>query len=226
MKNRKWILTTCLTALLAAAALIPGGRAAGTAYAEGTGFSVDATPFQAKVVAGSQGYASSMQTVYASWEATDRTLSQEEARAILGASGQVDVYMADIGLYLADTKERVSLADGASAYVTFHVPGVTPQTKAVVRHWTGNGNYEDIYPAPGEGTLTVSLRSLSPVAVIVDTTAVPQSEAVSAVAPDNGRQQWPSAATGDMDSRVSFYGSLCAALFCAGVGYFRGQRAK
>ena len=229
MKNKKWILTI----LLAVAVLLLGGQAAsrfgaGTAlgadhalfqaHAEGTGFFVDATPFQVKAVVGSQGYSSSMQTVYAAVEATDQTLSQEDARAILGASGQVDVYLADVGLYLADTKERVSLADGASAFVTFHVPGVTPRTKAVVRHWTGNGNFEDIYPAPGEGTLTVSLRSLSPVAVIVDTTAVPQPEMVQAAAPDSGRQQWPSADTGDENGFAVVYGGICMTLICAAAG--------
>ena len=55
--------------------------------------------------------------------------------------------------------------------ITFNVKGVTPSSKVVVLHWTGSA-WESLDVVVGEGTVTVTFTSLSPVAFIVDKTTV------------------------------------------------------
>ncbi|RHR28750.1 LPXTG cell wall anchor domain-containing protein [Clostridium sp. AF19-22AC] len=56
--------------------------------------------------------------------------------------------------------------DGALT-ITFPLPGATSSTKAAILHFGENG-WEDVTTSVGDGVITATFTSLSPVAVVVD----------------------------------------------------------
>lgn len=59
------------------------------------------------------------------------------------------------------------------ATVTFSVPGVVPTTKAAVLHYPKEGSAWEVVPSSvGEGTITATFQSFSPVAFVIDKTTM------------------------------------------------------
>lgn len=75
--------------------------------------------------------------------------------------------------------------------ITFNVPGVGPDTKVAVLHYNGSA-WEVIKSTVGDGTITATFTSLSPVAFVVDkntatgTTSTTTSSSSSSVSPKTG----------------------------------------
>ena len=75
------------------------------------------------------------------------------------------------GMYVMDVQEVVVEgtipADQWPVTITFSVPGVVSTTKVAVLHYTGSA-WEVVPSQAGEGTITATFNSLSPVAFVVD----------------------------------------------------------
>lgn len=81
----------------------------------------------------------------------------------------------DENLVVADVKDVDIVGDkNAVAFpvtITFEMKGVVPASKVIVLHWTGSA-WEKVDSTVGEGTVTATFNSLSPVAFIVDKTTL------------------------------------------------------
>ena len=100
-------------------------------------------------------------------QASEKEITVEQAKEFLQTSNDVEVNMFDASLVSTTSNETVKLSDG-SVTLTFKVPNVTANSNVVVKHWTETGEEETLTPVLGEGTVTVTFTSLSPVAIIVE----------------------------------------------------------
>ena len=75
------------------------------------------------------------------------------------------------GMYVMDVQEVVVEGDASQVQwpvtITFSVPGVVSTTKVAVLHYTGSA-WEVVPSQAGEGTITATFNSLSPVAFVID----------------------------------------------------------
>lgn len=94
-------------------------------------------------------------------------VSAEEAKSALGiSSDDYDSYVLDVTLQTLDEK-TVDLSSG-SIDVTFKIPSVTPSSKVAVLHWADGSNTPESLPATaGDGTVTATFTSFSPVQILV-----------------------------------------------------------
>ena len=94
-------------------------------------------------------------------------VSTEEAKSALGiSSDDYDSYVLDVTLQTLDEK-TVDLSSG-SIDVTFKIPSVTPSSKVAVLHWADGSNTPESLPATaGDGTVTATFTSFSPVQILV-----------------------------------------------------------
>lgn len=98
-----------------------------------------------------------------------KSLTQSQARSLLGTTFACSIYSFDLSLVNAqEDYSAVTLLDG-SVPVTFFVPGVTPESKVALRHWiNGSNTYEDLPVEVGNGTVKAEFTSFSPVVIVVE----------------------------------------------------------
>ncbi len=99
---------------------------------------------------------------------TGEAVAAETAESALGVeSGTVYAsYEFDVSLTLDG--EQVDLQEGESISLTFSVPGVTASSKVAVFHWAdGSAEPEKLAASAGEGTVTATFTSFSPVQIVV-----------------------------------------------------------
>lgn len=108
-------------------------------------------------------------TIVPEVSAPTRTVTEEDAKEALGTEETVAVHAFEVDLVLRDDRNReVQLQDGETIDITFSVPNVTPDSKVVVLHWNANGEEERLPFALGNGTVTATFTSFSPVAILVE----------------------------------------------------------
>lgn len=126
-----------------------------------------------------------------------RTVSLEQAQKILGTKSGCAIYVLDLSIVdAAGDYSQVTLKEGAVP-VTFYVPGVTPQSRVVVRHWiNGTDKYEDVPVELGSGTVTATFTSFSPVVIMVAQDGAPVTATATAgtstgrVSPKTAESSW------------------------------------
>lgn len=88
-----------------------------------------------------------------------------------------------VGSNYVDTMKVVAIQDvsvegeGEVAWpvtITFSYAGVNKNTKVAVLHWNGSA-WENVAATAGDGTITATFTSLSPVAIIVDSATMTQT---------------------------------------------------
>lgn len=116
-----------------------------------------------------------------------KTLTQAQARQMLGTSFACNIYSFDLSIVNAqEDYGAVTLIDG-SVPVTFFVPGVTPESKVALRHWiNGSGTYEDLPVEVGNGIVKAEFTSFSPVVIVVEQPGVTAAAANGPVSPKTG----------------------------------------
>lgn len=94
-------------------------------------------------------------------------VSAEEAKSALGiSSDDYDSYVLDVTLQTLD--ERTVDLNSGSIDVTFKIAGVTPSSKVAVLHWADGSSTPESLPATaGDGTVTATFTSFSPVQILV-----------------------------------------------------------
>lgn len=92
--------------------------------------------------------------------AVEEVKKAEVLKEVLGGSFEE-------GMQVVDVKE-ISVPDGTvfPVTITFAVPGVAADSKVAVLHWTGSA-WEVVEATAGDGTITATFNSLSPVAFVV-----------------------------------------------------------
>lgn len=96
-------------------------------------------------------------------EIVEEIKSQEKLKELLG-----DDYIE--GMQVIDVKDVITVGDVTfPVTITFNVTGVTSNSKAILLHYDTNVKAWEKIPAEvGEGTVTATFNSLSPVAFVVD----------------------------------------------------------
>lgn len=128
----------------------------------------------------------------------------ETLRALLGSAYVETMSVVDV--------RDVTVPDGTVFPVTirFNVPGVTASTKVAVLHYdTEKKAWEVVESKAGQGTITATFTSLSPVAFVVD-----KSTSASTTSPQTGEH-----------SMVVLFGAAAVAAACGAVGLSRKKRA-
>lgn len=107
---------------------------------------------------------------------------RETFRDVLKAAG-IEVTE---GMEVVDVKD-VSVPEGTEfpVTITFKVAGVTSETKVQVLHYTGT-EWEVVKSEAGEGTITATFTSLSPVAFVIDKDTMSPIGSTSTEAPRTG----------------------------------------
>lgn len=90
------------------------------------------------------------------------------------------------GMEVVDVKD-VSVPEGTQfpVTITFKVAGVTPETKMQVLHYTGT-EWEVVKSEAGNGIITATFTSLSPVAFVIDKDTMSPIGSTSTEAPRTG----------------------------------------
>ena len=90
------------------------------------------------------------------------------------------------GMEVVDVKD-VSVPEGTEfpVTITFKVAGVTSETRVEVLHYTGT-EWEVVKSEAGEGTITATFTSLSPVAFVIDKNTMSPIGSTSTEAPRTG----------------------------------------
>ncbi len=116
-----------------------------------------------------------------------KTLTQAQARQMLGTSFACSIYSFDLSIVNAqEDYGPVTLIDG-TVPVTFFVPGVTPESKVALRHWiNGSSTYEDLPVEVGNGTVKAEFTSFSPVVIVVEQPGVAAMVENGPVSPKTG----------------------------------------
>ena len=128
----------------------------------------------------------------------------ETLKALLGSAYTDTMSVVDV--------KDVTVADGTVFPVTirFNVPGVTTSTKVAVLHYdTEKKAWEVVDSKAGQGTITATFNSLSPVAFVVD-----KSTSASTTSPQTGEH-----------SMVVLFGAVAVVAACGAVGLSRKKRA-
>ena len=128
----------------------------------------------------------------------------ETLKALLGSAYTDTMSVVDV--------KDVTVADGTVFPVTirFNVPGVTTSTKVAVLHYdTEKEAWEVVESKAGQGTITATFNSLSPVAFVVD-----KSTSASTTSPQTGEH-----------SMVVLFGAVAVVAACGAVGLSRKKRA-
>lgn len=159
MKRMKLVILTAALSLMMSVEALAAGSSAGNVQ-------VSQTPKEASVVK-SDGTVST-ELVVPVVSAKSDLLDQGDARSVLGLGRRCTVYSMEVSLVLASTGEAVKL--NGPITLDFAVPHVTPDTIVEVRHWKDDGSIEDLKPAVGDGRISVTFTSLSPIAIVVDNT--------------------------------------------------------
>lgn len=106
------------------------------------------------------------QTLPAEYKAAaDQLRSEEGLKAALGNDYNENMMVADI----IDVVVKGDVAFPVT--LTFQIKGVTANTKGQILHYTGK-EWEKIPTTMGEGSMTGTFKSLSPVAFVVDKTTL------------------------------------------------------
>lgn len=107
--------------------------------------------------------------VYVDYAESSTGVSAEEAKSYLGiSSDDYETYQWDLNLKTVDGNQEVFLSEGSSINVNFSIPSVTPSSKVAVLHWADGSNTPESLPATaGDGTVTATFTSFSPVQILV-----------------------------------------------------------
>lgn len=94
-------------------------------------------------------------------------VTEEQAKVALNIEdGEYEVHPYNFNVELQYQGQKVTAAEPVT--LTFEpIPDATPDSKVVVYHWTENGTREQLTGIPGDGTVTVTFTSLSPVQIVV-----------------------------------------------------------
>lgn len=133
-----------------------------TAFAQGSVASTGVVEVQGAQDANGNSVSASISSVPAEYaEAVNEIKTTEGLQTVLG-----DAYVE--GMEVVDAMD-VSVPEGTSmpVTITFDVPGVGPDTKVAVLHFNGS-EWEVVEATVGDGTITATFTSLSPVAFVVD----------------------------------------------------------
>ncbi|MBS6939657.1 MAG: LPXTG cell wall anchor domain-containing protein [Lachnospiraceae bacterium] len=128
----------------------------------------------------------------------------ETLKALLGSAYKDTMSVVDV--------RDVIVPDGTvfPATITFKVPGVTASTNVAVLHYdTDKKAWEVVDSKAGQGTITATFNSLSPVAFVVD-----KSTSASVTSPQTGEH-----------SMVVLLGAVAVVAACGAVGLSRKKRA-
>ena len=194
-----------LAALSAVLCLVLGATAQ-AAGSSSNGVQVSQTP-QAAVVTLPDGTQAEAEVVPVVAETAQAPVSAETAKEALGISGDnYNSYMLDVSLKTVND-EAVKLANG-SISVTFRIAGVTAASKVVVLHWAeGSAEPEKLSASAGDGTVTATFTSFSPVQILVEA----QSESNENNGSDSGSSDSGSSDSGSSSSGSSSSGSSSSA---------------
>lgn len=150
-------------AAVAAVLCLMIGTTAQAAGSSASGVGVDQTPVTASVTK-ADGTVVTAEVVPV-LSSGSNSVSGETARDILGMSRYAS-YTVDVSLQTLDG-EAVTLNEG-SIDVTFRIPDVEPGTIVAVMHWAdGSSEPESLSCHGGEGTITATFTSFSPVEILV-----------------------------------------------------------
>lgn len=108
----------------------------------------------------------STETVIPVLTGTSQAMDYDEIHNAIGTKNDCSVYLMDVSLALADSGEKVKL--NGSITLSFSVPNVISSTKVVVVHWKDDGTKEVLPATAGDGRISVTFTSLSPIAIIVE----------------------------------------------------------
>ena len=99
--------------------------------------------------------------------------TEAELKEVLGSDFNANMTVADV--------KEVTAPEGATfpLTITFAMKGVTDSTKVQILHYTGS-EWEKISTTVGEGTVTGTFNSLSPVAFVVDKTTLSSTTGTTA----------------------------------------------
>jgi LPXTG-motif cell wall-anchored protein len=157
MKRMKLVILTMALSLMMSVEAFAAPSAGGTVQ-------VSQEPQQVSVVK-SDGTVST-ETVIPTVSGTSQTISINEIHDAIGTPNECSVYLMDVSLALAETGEKVKL--NGSVTLSFSVPNVISSTKVVVVHWKDDGTKEVLPATAGDGRISVTFTSLSPIAIIVE----------------------------------------------------------
>ena len=150
-------------AAVAAVLCLMIGTTAQAAGSSASGVGVDQTPVTASVTK-ADGTVVTAEVVPVINPGSN-SVSGETARDILGMSRYAS-YTVDVSLQTLDG-EAVTLNEG-SIDVNFRIPDVEPGTIVAVMHWAdGSSEPESLSCHGGEGTITATFTSFSPVEILV-----------------------------------------------------------
>ena len=131
------------------------------------GVQVSQNPITATVVKADGTTVENAQTVVAIKEGNGQVVDTKTAESALGIGSGAGYtsYQFDASLTLGG--EKVSLK-GGNVTVAFRVPGVTANSKVAVFHWAeGSAKPERLAAIAGDGIVTVTFTSFSPVQIVV-----------------------------------------------------------
>jgi len=154
----------------------------------------------------------------------------EEERAAIEEIKNMEILKALLGdkfvegMQVIDIKNIVAPAGTVfPVTITFEVPGVSEDTKAVVLHYdTSKKAWELVETKVGNGTITATFTSLSPVAFVVDGKAADAANAATTKTTTSTQALSPK--TGEMN--VVLYACVVAGIALTGMGIisFRKKR--
>lgn len=149
--------------------------------------------------------------------AVEEIKNMENLKALLG-----DKFVE--GMKVLDIKNIIAPAGTVfPVTITFEVPGVSEDTKAVVLHYdTDKKAWEMVDTKAGNGTITATFTSLSPVAFVVDGKAADAANTATTKATTSTQTLSPK--TGE--SNVILYACVVAGIALTGMGVvsFRKKR--
>lgn len=173
-----------------------------TAFAQGSVASTGVAEVQRAQDANGNSVSVSISSVPAEHaDAVNEIKTTDGLQAVLG-----DAYVE--GMEVVDAMD-VSVPEGTPmpVTITFDVPGVGPDTKVAVLHFNGS-EWEVVEATVGDGTITATFTSLSPVAFVVD-----KNTATGAVTSDGSSV---SPKTGENTGMLT--ASVAAAVLVLGAG--------
>lgn len=141
-------------------------------------------------------------------DALNRIKTQDGLKAVMG-----DAFVE--GMEVVDAAD-VTVPEGTPmpVTITFTVPGVGPDTKVAVLHYNGTA-WEIVESKVGEGTITATFTSLSPVAFVID-----KNTAAGEIKPAGNTN---SPKTGENTTMLVIVAAAALAAAAAG-GYFWNKR--
>lgn len=128
------------------------------------------------------------------------------------------------GMVVADVREVTVQGDVVfPVTITFEYPGITANTKAALLHWNGS-EWEKIPTVVGDGTITGTFESLSPVAVIIDTSGESGVSSGSGSTGTTGTASGTTSPKTGEDNSLLMFAGVTAVIALAGVCVLKNRK--